>query len=147
MASEMGDEIIRVGVFRFLTERTNGGDDLIHWSALQKECVIAGERITLIGAHGIWKPSQLQLPISITTSPKRSGRPAPYDDTMGDDGLLAYKYHGTDPNHRDNVGLRNAMNGQVGLVYFHGISRGWYQATWPIYIIEDHQVSCMCVQC
>jgi putative restriction endonuclease len=132
------DDIIRTAVFQFLAERTNGGQDAISWSALTKECVVAGETVVLIGASGIWKPRQLELPISIATAPPKSGRPAPYQDGIDADGLLMYKYRGTDPMHRDNVGMRQAMEQRKGLVYLHGVSRGWYLATWPAFIIEDN---------
>ena len=45
---------------------------------------------------------------------------APYDDTVGDDEYLYYKYRGTDPQHPDNVGLRRAMQLHIPIVYFYG---------------------------
>src|SRR4051794_4387971 len=43
---------------------------------------------------------------AITTMPVEMGQARPYDDQLSDDGLLLYRYRGTDPNHRDNAGLR-----------------------------------------
>ncbi|TAK63968.1 MAG: hypothetical protein EPO22_06195 [Dehalococcoidia bacterium] len=65
------------------------------------------------------------------------GETRPYDDAFGADGLLRYRYRGTDPYHRDNVGLRSAMQQRVPLVYFHGIVPGLYAAEWPVYIVGD----------
>ena len=75
----------------------------------------------------------MQIPLSITTSPK-----GPYDDALGIDYLLRYRYRGTDPWHRDNVGLRLAMQYRIPLAYFHGVVPGKYVAMWPVYVIADN---------
>lgn len=64
-------------------------------------------------------------------------KPAAYEDRLGDDGVLAYRYRGTDLLHRDNVGLRLAMLRATPLVYFLGMVPGWYTATWPAFIAHD----------
>ncbi len=138
MPPDPSDDVIRNTVFQFLASRTDGGRNPISWSALQNDCKLNGERLTIIGAHGIWKSAGMSMPISIATAPAKANRPAPYDDHFDDDGHLIYRYNGTDPMHPHNVGLRNAMEQAKGLVYLHGIERGWYQATWPVYITEDH---------
>ncbi len=74
----------------------------------------------------------MDIPISITTSPT-----GPYEDTIGSDSLLRYRYRGTDPSHRDNVGVRTAMNYALPLAYFHGIVPGRYLAMWPVYVVGD----------
>ena len=51
----------------------------------------------LIGPQGIFKPALLaEMPISITTVPVREGEARPYDDGVGPDGFLRYRYRGTD---------------------------------------------------
>ena len=132
------DDLIRTAVFQFLAERTNGGDDAISWESLQNGCVVGGERVTIIGQKGIWKSKQMDLPISISTAPEKTGRPKPYDDEITEEGLLSYRYEGTDSSGYRNQWLRQCMEQGKGLVYLHGVSRGWYQATWPVYVIEDH---------
>ena len=91
-----------------------------------------GSQVRLVGPQGIFKPAVMDVPLSITTAPN-----GPYDDGFGADGLLRYKYRGTDPNHRDNQGLRFAMGEQLPLVYFHGLVRGRYLATWPVFMVRD----------
>ena len=61
----------------------------------------------------------------------------PYNDRMGSDKLLRYKYRGTDPYHRDNVGLREVMRLRLPLVYFHGLVPSRYLTMWPVYIVDD----------
>lgn len=61
----------------------------------------------------------------------------PYDDAFGPNGLLRYRYRGTDPGHPDNRGLRFAMERRLPLIYFHGIAPGKYVATWPVVVVGD----------
>lgn len=82
-----------------------------------------GKTFRLVGPQtGIWKPKDvLDGAISILTSfsPDESARP--YDDSVGADGLLRYKYRGTNPQQADNVWLRIAMQRELPLVWFNGI--------------------------
>ena len=99
---------------------------------LQEGFLLEGERIRLVGPQGIFKPRCMELPLSITTV--SSG---PYADSFTFDGLLLYRYRGTDPDHRDNVGLRQAMAESRPLVYFHQIMKGMYVPAWPVFIVAD----------
>jgi len=67
----------------------------------------------------------------------RTASSDPYHDETGTDGVLRYAYRGTDPWHRDNVGLRTAMQERLPLVYFFGIAEGKYVAAWPVFIVGD----------
>ena len=98
-------------------------------------------RITLMSPQGIHKPACLDIPLSITTIPPSGRRGRPYDDQVQEGGLLLYRYRGTDPNHRDNVGLRLAMQERVPLVYLHGIVPGRYYPIWPVFIVADNPSS------
>lgn len=42
-----------------------------------------------------------------------------------------------EPDHPDNVGLREARRLEVPLIYFHGIVAGRYAAEYPVYIVGD----------
>src|SRR5438034_8912788 len=78
-----------------------------------------------------------EMPLSITTVAVQEGEQRPYEDLVGDDGLLRYRYRGTDPRHADNVRLRLAMQRRVPLIYFHGIVPGLYVAEWPVFVVAD----------
>ena len=82
--------------------------------------------------RGIFKPRQCEFPLSVKTSPT-----GPYTDSWTPDGSLLYEYRGKDPNHRDNVGLRNACRHQVPIVYFFTVVKGQYLAEFPIYVVHD----------
>jgi putative restriction endonuclease len=77
------------------------------------------------------------MPLTITTAPVIEGRERPYDDDIGPDNLLSYRYRGNNPQHRDNVGLRLAMRRQAPLIYMFGIVPGRYMPTYPVYIVGD----------
>lgn len=131
------EEQIRAAAFKWLEEQVQIHGDVLPRTLLEKGFLFKDQPITLVGPQGIWKPKMLELiPLSITTV---AG--GPYDDSFTKDGFLIYRYRGTNPNHRDNVGLREAMKRQVPLIYFHGIVKGKYLAVWPVFIIMDNQAT------
>lgn len=78
------------------------------------------------------------MPLSITTAPIVEGRDRPYEDEFGENGLILYRYRGSDPRHHENVGLRRAMETQTPLVYFYGVVPGQYVPVWPAFIVADN---------
>jgi putative restriction endonuclease len=74
----------------------------------------------------------MEAPLSLTTSPR-----GPYDDSFSSDGLLNYRYRGSDPEHTDNRGMRFAMQNRLPLVYLHGVVPGKYLAAWPVFVVGD----------
>lgn len=133
--------LVRLAAFKFLEEQTRlAGDD----RALPRALLVAGftfdgQRVPLMGPQGIFKPRVIrEIPLSITTVPVVEGEDRPYDDAFGDDGLLRYRYRGTDPGHHENVGLRLAMQRHIPLIYFHGVVPGLYVPEWPVYIVGDN---------
>lgn len=127
------DESIRSASFAWLAEQVGLQGDVLPRKLLADGFVFWGERVPLLGPQGIFKPRVLQgVPLSITTAPA-----GPYDDSFGPDGLLQYRYRGSDPNHPDNRGLRFAKEMHLPLVYFHGIVPGKYLATWPVFVVGD----------
>ncbi len=126
------DELIRIKAFEWLEKQSLQNEDVLSRDMLTSGFTYNNQQITLVGPKGIWKPQACKYPISITTT-----HDSPYDDLLGNDNFLHYKYRGTDPNHSDNVGLREAWRKQIPLIYFHGIDRGKYLPSWPVYIIGD----------
>jgi putative restriction endonuclease len=136
------DAEIRRCAFEFLQAATDRYGEVLPWKLLTSGMRFRNETVPLIGASGIWKPKVLEtIPISITTAPPKPGRPAPYDDGIDPAGRLAYRYRGNDPQHRDNVGLREALQRGTPLIYFFGIEKGEYLATWPVYVVGDNPQS------
>jgi putative restriction endonuclease len=134
------DAQIRLAAFRFLEEQRRLARDegILTRRVLEQGFVYEGQRVPLMGPQGIFKPRVLrEMPLSITTVPIVEGETRPYDDAFGEDGLLRYRYRGTDPQHHENVGLRLAMQRRVPVIYFHGVVPGLYVAEWPVYIVGD----------
>jgi putative restriction endonuclease len=132
------DTQIRLKAFSFLETLSAQYGFSLPLKSLEAGFEFEGRRVPLVSPQGIFKPAILpDLPLSIKTVPVEEGKRRPYDDEMGDDGLIRYKYRGTDPMHRDNVGLRLAMQRHVPLIYFYGLVPGQYAAVWPVYIVGD----------
>jgi len=128
------EDQIRIASFQWMREQTNIYGDVLPRTLLEKGFEFGGHRVTVVGPSGIWKPQMFeQIPLSVTTTYN-----GPYEDSFTKEGFLYYRYRGTDPFHRDNVGLREAMKKQVPLIYFHSIVPGKYLAVWPVYIIQDN---------
>lgn len=132
------DTRVRLAAFAFLAEQTQLHGDVLPRATLATGFTFDGTRVPLIGPQGIFKPAILpEVPLSITTVPVVEGKPRPYADEVGATGLLLYRYRGTDPSHRDNVGLRLALNRRAPLIYLYGVVPGQYLPVWPVYIVAD----------
>ena len=139
MDPELRDRQVRLGAFEFLDEQTAVHGEVLPWALLLKGFTFEGQRVPLLSQQGIFKPAVLpEIPLSIRTAPVAPGERRPYDDAMEADGLLLYRYRGTDQSHRDNVGLRRALEQQVPLVYLYGVVEGEYLPMWPVYIVGDN---------
>ena len=129
---QLHDARVRGAAFDWLGRQVSMHGDVLPRAVLARGFELDGQRVPLIGPQGIFKPRLMQVPLSITTSPK-----GPYDDAFGSDNLVRYRYRGSNPQHRDNVGLRFALQNGLPLAYFHGIIPGRYLAMWPVYVTGD----------
>src|SRR5262245_21261321 len=124
---DVGGELsARMAAFAFLEAQTARHGEILPWSVLTREFVLEGQVTPLLAASGIWKPERLSAPISITTAPAKPGKPAAYEDGVGPDGLLQYRYQGDDPANHFNAGLREAYRNRLPLIYFYGMDKGQY---------------------
>ena len=131
------DQRVRVATFNWLNEQIAVLGDVLPRKILEIGFNFEDHQIHLVSPQGIFTPKILDIPLSITTAPY-----GPYNDsTSGEEDFLLYKYRGTDPQHRDNLGLRRAMEQGLPLVYFLGVVKGKYLATYPVYIIGDDPIS------
>lgn len=119
--------------FGWLAEKVDLYGEVLPRDLLTEGFACDGVRVPLMGPQGIWKPAAMSLlPLSITTAPR-----GPYDDRTSPEGFLFYRYRGDNPQHRDNVGLREAMQCRVPLVYFFGMIPGRYMPVWPAFVVDD----------
>jgi putative restriction endonuclease len=126
------DDELRIAAFGWIAEQHSVHGGVVPRSELVHGFTVGGRRFAAVGPTGIWRPRGFQLPLSITTAPD-----SPYDDSWTPDELLRYRYRGSDPAHRDNVGLREAMRTRTPLIYFFGAMPNRYIPVWPVFILED----------
>jgi len=130
--AEDHDRRVRLAAFRWLRAQVDIHGEVLPRSNLAEGFTFEGVRVPLLGPQGIFKPAILTgAPLSITTAPQ-----GPYEDSFSS-GLLRYAYRGTDPEHADNRGLRQAMARQLPLVYLYGLEPGRYMPVWPVYVVGD----------
>ncbi len=87
--------------------------------------------------RGIRKPRQLSAALSIRTVYRPEGASRPYEDGMGVDGFLRYKWRGDDPDHAENRALRAAMEQGVPMIWFFGVGVAQYQPVFPVFIVSE----------
>lgn len=132
---------IRIAAFLWIRDRETRNGGVFAGTELIARFPYEGDRITLAGPSGIWFPRGFRIPLSI-----RTARNGPYRlDDIDEDGFLTYAYRGTDPGHRDNQGLREALRTRTPLIYFKEIQEHRYQTVWPVIILEDHPEA-LCVR-
>lgn len=127
----MNDIEIRIQAFSWLKEQVEIYNDILPRKVLQEGFSYNNIRIPLVAPNGIFKPQIMDLPLTITSITN-----GPYNDQEMN-GYILYKYRGTNVQHRDNIGLRNAMVNNTPLIYLNGVLPGKYIAAWPAYIIGD----------
>ncbi len=138
MADKDLDGRVRAAAFQFLQHQVDLHGEVIARDTLATGFIFEGQRVPLLGPQGIFKPAILpEIPLSITTVPVIEGRERRYDDGMEEGGVLRYRYRGTEPRHRDNVGLRLAMRRRTPLIYLFGVVPGKYMPHWPVFVVGD----------
>ena len=125
------DQQMRTAAFEWLANQVSAGG-VVSRETIARGFEYGGRRVQLVGHQGIVTPETMGLPLSI-----RASQRGPYANEIGADMLLRYRYRGSDPYHRDNVGLRNVMLNRLPLVYFHGMVPEVYIAIWPVYVISE----------
>jgi putative restriction endonuclease len=136
MAPDDLDSQVRLAMFAHLDRVSADHPDGIPSSVINS-FVYEGRQLRLIVQPGIRKPANLAAALTIRTTYTAPGARAPYDDKIGSDGNLRYKWRGTDPKHADNLALREAMRRQAPLAYFYPIAKGVYQAIYPVYLVDE----------
>jgi putative restriction endonuclease len=131
------DRRLRVAAMQWLDRKTNQGTSSVTRGELS-DFRLDGERIPLVDPQqGIRKPQGMSAALSILTTYTRPGRPAPYNDLPGDDGMMRYKWRGFDPDHSDNRALREACRRNLPLIWFFAAAPGIYHAIYPVTLVAE----------
>lgn len=137
VSPEDRDRRLRAAAREWLERRSLGGTVAIHGNDLRRDFEFDGARVPLITQGGIWKPASLSAALTIRTTYTPSGRPRPYEDAPGPDGLPRYKWRGADPLQADNRALRAAMQRQLPLIWLHGTEPAHYLPIVDIYVVHE----------
>ncbi|WP_239100467.1 HNH endonuclease [Phycicoccus sp. CSK15P-2] len=131
------DAELRTAAMEWLARRTNDGADPLTTEEI-KEFRFHGEPMPLMDMQrGIRKPAVLDAALSFRTVYRAEGAERPYEDAVGPDGLIRYKYRGTDPTHPENRALRSAMQRKLPLIWFFGVGPAIWLPTYPVYIVGE----------
>lgn len=138
MPAVFPDDEVRGAAFAFVQRLRERFGGRIPRAVLAEGIEVRGERVPIWNYQkGIFKPGVLGrdgAALSVQTSAE-----SPYADAHDPDaGHFVYKYRGTDPNHYDNVALRNAMVLRRPLIYLVAVDPGVYDAILPVYVTADN---------
>ena len=133
------DQLVRRTAFTHLRDLVDRFGELLPYSVLAKGFAFQGQTVHLVSQQGIFIPAGMGVPLSIRTTPERPDRTRPYEDEVGPDGLLRYRYRGEDVMHRENSGLRRAWAETIPLIWFSGVAKGLYEPFWPVFVHDDDQ--------
>lgn len=139
-APDSFEATVRREAMAWLALRTNDGTQSLSTADLQ-DFRVDDQPVRLMDAQrGIWKPRAFEAALSIRTTYRAPGQPRPYEDRTDEvDGLLRYKWRGTDPDHADNRALRRAMQLDVPLIWFWGVGPGEYRPVFPMFLVGEHR--------
>jgi putative restriction endonuclease len=131
------DARLRREAMAWLTVRTNDGLDPISTNDLL-DFQIDGRPFRLMDAQrGIRKPAELDAALSIRTVFRPEGAARPYEDSTGPEGLIRYKWRGTEADHPENRALRVAMVSELPLIWFFGVGPGIYHPVFPVFLLGE----------
>lgn len=131
----------RHAAFAWLDERTAGGEKALTRADIL-EFTFDGQPFRLQSPmQGIWRPKQFGAALSIQTVFRAPGQARPYEDVVGSDGLIRYKWKGDNPADADNVALRRAMEFKLPIIWFVGVamSPARFQVVAPVYIVGEER--------
>ncbi len=132
------EEVIRATALAWIDQVSLGGTKTVTRTQLAEDFLIDGRRFPLVNrVQGIRRPAGWSAALSITTVATPEGKPRPYEDDEGPDGLYRYKLRRDDRGRSENDGLRVALRERLPLLWFYGIQPGIFQVIAPIWLIAE----------
>lgn len=132
------DTRVRIAALAWVDRVSLGGTVPVSREQLANDFKVDGHRFPLVDrGRGIRVPLGWRSALSITTSAPRSGRPRPYADDEGPDGLHRYKLRRDQRGSRENEALRAAMLDKLPLLWFYGLRAGIFNAIAPTYLVDE----------
>lgn len=142
-SAELDDIALRESAFAWLRAQMLTAEGLTRQQLA--EFPYRGRSLRLTGTQtGIWRLREWSdAAISILTAYSPDETRRPYDDVVGSDGLLRYKWRGNDPMQADNVWLRRAMERQLSLIWFIGVGYApgtrtqLFRPEFPVHLVAE----------
>jgi len=140
------DRQLRLAAFDRARELSHRYTDLVPLEALKEGFSFEGRRISFGSFYsGIFRPKELHGPaaLALVTTPPKSGKEAPYEDTYDDvTGQFSYRFRdpGSDSAQSviqaeaDNRKLIEAHQRGVPVIYFRGIAPSQYTPIAPAFV-------------
>ncbi len=131
------DGRLRAAAFAYLDGLATRGQALVRQDDLTPFSFEGSPLRLMATQQGIWKPRRLQAALSFRTVFASDPSQRPYDDEVGPDGFIRYKWRGVDPTHPDNRALRLAMTLALPLIWFQGVASGVYYPIYPVWLADE----------
>lgn len=131
------DDALRAAMFAYLRARATRNGGFVTSRELDA-FEFEGKRLPLRQhMRGIRLVAGLEAALSILTTFAAKPEDRPYEDDIGDDGYLRYKWQRSSAEARDNQALRAARNQGKPLAYFRGIASAVYQPILPVWLVDE----------
>lgn len=142
------DRLLRQAAFDRARELSRRYDDLVPLAVLREGFEFAGRRVSYGSFfNGIYRPKEMHGPaaLALVTTPPKSGRPPPYEDTFDEvTGRFTYRFRDASSEtlralaqaEADNRTLIKAHRLGVPLAYFRGIAPGQYTPLAPVFVTD-----------
>ncbi|MGI8664441.1 MAG: HNH endonuclease [Jatrophihabitans sp.] len=132
------EDEIRAAAMQWLEQVTLAGTIPVSREQLANDFRYHGTRFPLVDrGRGIRKPQGWSAALSIMTAAAAAGRPSPYADVVGPDGLPRYKFRRDEGGQAENQSLRVAMRDQLPLIWLVGLQPGLFQPLFPEYLVAE----------
>lgn len=140
------DRRLRAAAFDRARELSRQYTDLVPLDALRAGFAFDGARVSFGSFYnGIYRPKAMHGPaaLALVTTPPKTGKPAPYEDTYDEDaGTFTYRFRDAGSEsvralaaaEADNRTLIAAHERGLPLLYFRGIAPGQYTPIAPVFV-------------
>ncbi|MEJ1230225.1 MAG: HNH endonuclease signature motif containing protein [Galbitalea sp.] len=134
MYSPERQSAIRTAIFTWLDRKLAEGRYELTRAELE-EFEFEGEQIRLLDpARGIRNPKDFDATLTLMTS-----YDSPYQDVVGEDGLIHYRYQSRSGG--DNIKVSRARELGVPIIYFQGIRSAVFTAHYPAYVVGESEAN------
>jgi putative restriction endonuclease len=129
---------IRLDAFAGLSKLTLEHGSILPWRCIEEGFEHQGRRYRFANqSKGIFRPAGMTgAALSIKTTVPRRGPPK-YDD-IAREGAFSYALQARNTEYHDNKLLLEAQALRTPVIYFYGVTPGFYRPVWPAFVVDFH---------